>query len=75
MANFKRNRPRNRTYGGSKSRGHWLRHWPAWWDRIFNIRPARRASHALEHALERDAVDPDEAVPSHDGRKPHHYYW
>ena len=75
MANFRRKKPRKRTYGGGKSRGHWLSHWPAWWDRLFHNRPERLANHKLEQDLEKDRVDPDEALPKYDGKKPHKYYW
>lgn len=74
MANFKRNRPRIKG-GHGKSRGRWLGHWPAWWDRMFHNRPARRANHRLEVDLRKDRVDPDEALPKVTGHKPHHYYW
>lgn len=75
MANFKRNKPRTRTYGHGRSRGHWLSHWPAWWDRIFHTRKERRSSHKLEHALANEQADPDEALPETHGHKPHRYYW
>jgi len=75
MANFRRKKPRTRTYGKGGSRGHWLSHWPAWWDRLFHTRPARHADHQLEKALVKGVVDPDEALPKFDGHKPHRYYW
>ena len=74
MANFKRNKPRVKG-GHGKSRGNWLDHWPAWWDRMYHNRPERRANHKLEYALLRENVDPDDAVGPTGNHKPHAYYW
>ncbi|WP_154667670.1 hypothetical protein [Leisingera caerulea] len=51
----------------------WSKRNPRYWDKVFHIRPARRRTHAQEHAILR-GEDPDNMVwPT--GRKPRVYYW
>jgi len=69
MANFRRNKPRLRTYASNRS----MRSWPAWHDRFFHTRPRRRKDSVCEiHVLRGCDVD-DLVWPLN--KKPHQYYW
>ena len=84
MANFRRTKPRSRTfpkrYDKWKAKklektGYywWMGSWPAWWDIIYHRRPHRARTKALKRKL-MAGVDPDNVVwpvP----KKPHNYYW
>jgi hypothetical protein len=76
MAHFRRNRPRHRTSpGGGRRSAHWLHCWPAWWDRLFHSRPARRRAKALTYKVLRGEIDADNAAWDVHRTRPHKYYW
>lgn len=79
MANFKRSKPRLRTFGKRFIKRPanplycWSGNWPAAWDILYHRRPHRRATKRLEIAVMHGA-DPDNlAWPV--AKKPHVYYW
>jgi hypothetical protein len=75
MANFKRNKPRTRSYGSrGSSRTCWLNTWPAWHDILYHSRPRRRADTELAGRVRRGEIDPDDTVWAAN-HKPHKYYW
>ena len=68
--NFKRKKPKHRTY--QKMRHMWS--WPAWWDVVFYRRPKRRAAHKCEREIKKGA-DADAMAWPVSSNKPHVYYW
>jgi len=75
MAHYKRRRPRIAGTRHARSRGHWLRHWPRWWDIVFHTRPRRIETHRLEHKILSGHLDPDDAAWPLGNHRPHVYYW
>ena len=83
MANFKRNKPRLRTFRGysmragaarfDKYHSAWMCSWPAWHDILHHRRPPRRKTAALERAV-LSGADAD-AIAWPTGKRPHLYYW
>ena len=74
MANYKRKRPKTAVTHNAESRGHWLRHWPRWWDVVFHTRPSRRRASRLVADFVSGRRDPDDTIMPN-GRQPHEYYW
>lgn len=72
--NYKRKRPRASSASRGKSGGHWLRHWPKWWDVVFHNRPRRSRT---RHEARKVLIDPDYADRAlwPLSKKPHIYYW
>lgn len=71
MANHKRKRPRGKTKSIIQS----MSGWPIWHDLFFHIRPKRRASKAMLHAIKTNQLDPENAALPLGNHKPHKYYW
>jgi hypothetical protein len=87
MANFKRRKPRARTYGHisrrevdalckAGSRRHaWMQWWPKWYDVLFHNRPKRRAEARELRRVVSGYVDIDAGLFPLGNNRPHIYYW
>lgn len=72
MANFKRGYPRSQQTGHGVKAMH---SWPRWWDIVFHRRPPRRTSKRMEHLIQLDKIDADDASFPTGTHKPHNYFW
>lgn len=85
MANFRRNKPKIRTFARSRNKWkfrkleekgcwfYWMNSWPKWHDVIFHTRPRRRYDKACEGLVLKGA-DADSMTWPED-KKPHKYFW
>ncbi|MDT2022017.1 hypothetical protein [Methylocella sp. CPCC 101449] len=75
MANFKRKKPKAKTFPKHDKRrgGFWLNSWPAWHDVLYHRRPVRRDTAGIERAIMAGADA--EAVIWPRNKRPHAYYW
>lgn len=86
MANFRRVKPRTRTFPKrydkwkakrlmARPGGYywWMGSWPAWWDIVFHRRRHRAETRVVERRL-MSGDDPD-AIVHPLAKRPHTYYW
>jgi hypothetical protein len=75
MAHYKRRRPRIAGTRNPTSRGHWLNHYPRWWDIMHHTRPRRRDERRITWLVLTGDLDPDAATWPLGNSRPHIYYW
>lgn len=85
MANFRRAKPRTRTFGKrydkwkakrleERNGYYWyMGSWPAWWDILHHRRPHRRKTKVVEFKVMRGDDLDDLVWPL--AKRPHTYYW